>query len=628
MVRRIRKIPQASLFRVAIAALVLSGCPKRFDPRADTITSSPDPSADNEYHEAKARLDGGNYREAETRFTAFLEKHPTDQLVSSAQIGEARAALKLGEAAKAKEVLEAVKLPAQSSDPVTEATRARVNFLLGLALHRTGDYQRSRNLLQPFSAQIAAGDDAVELHAVLADSSAHIGESELALREYSLFFESGKPAEREYVKDKVSDLVDHLPATEVDRLWQALPPHSVAVAFLGKRIAADKRAAGDLQGARAVLDASRGAREAAGLESEKKAKDVKLSRAIGCIFPLQGKGRALGERALRGALLAADLAPGQTLATGLPIELWVRDSKSDPARAADAVVELAKEGALAILGSPDRLESQAAAEQALALGIPFIELAPDDKRRDGTIVKLVRPRPPSAQALAKAAVAAGAKSVAILAPDSSYGRSMAEALAHAIRSEGAKVAVDLRYADSATSFVEPVKKIKAANVDALLIPAPASQLQLIAPQLASSGIQSMPNLKSTGPSVKLYATAEGMNDRFLESTQKYLEGAVLMPLYYSDPNEPRIAAFLERYRGAYKEEPSGLDALAFDAVKVLRQTIDQIAQEDLQRTPIWSGIAATHQIGITGEIGFGSGGERSGAPLLYKIEGGQLHPLK
>ena len=75
---------------------------------------------------------------------------------------------------------------------------------------------------------------------------------------------------------------------------------------------------------------------------------------------------------------------------GVPIELKVRDSGSDPARAAAAVEDLAKEGVAAIVGSPDRVEAQTAAPRAEQLGVPFLELAPDDARRGDTTFKLVR----------------------------------------------------------------------------------------------------------------------------------------------------------------------------------------------------------------------------------------------
>src|SRR5262249_6900579 len=153
---------------------------------------------------------------------------------------------------KAQRVLEPVAKPAD--DPT--ATRAR--YLLGMALHRTGEWSRSRELLRPFAA-ITGGGDAIELHAVLAHDSAHLAGFEAALKDSSTFFAGAGPAEKLYLRDRVSELVARLPPTEVFRLWNALPHDSLAAAYLGKRAAADRRAAGDERGATAIMDESRGA---------------------------------------------------------------------------------------------------------------------------------------------------------------------------------------------------------------------------------------------------------------------------------------------------------------------------------------------------------------------------------
>src|SRR5262249_41922079 len=143
----------------------------------------------------------------------------------------------------------------------------------------------------------------------------------------------------------------------------------------------DRRAAGDEAMAKNVLDESRGARERAGLEEAKPARGEQgMQRVVGALLPLSGKDRAIGERALRGALLAADLVQGG-LPGGVPVEIKVRDTGSDPARAQAAVEELAGESVVAILGPPGRVEAQMAVPKAETLGVPFLELSPDDARR-------------------------------------------------------------------------------------------------------------------------------------------------------------------------------------------------------------------------------------------------------
>jgi branched-chain amino acid transport system substrate-binding protein len=489
-----------------------------------------------------------------------------------------------------------------------------------MALHRTGQWQRSRDLLRPFSANIAGGDEATELHATLADDAAHLDDVEDALREYNQFFSGARPAEKLYLRDKVSEMVAKLPPAEAQRLWNTLPHDSLAAAFLGKRVAADRRAAGDERSAEQALNDSRGARERAGLEEAPRPSSASegTGRIIGCLLPLSGKQRAYGERALRGALLAAELLPSGSLPSGAPIEIKVRDTGSDPARAAALIEELAKEGVAAIVGSPDRVEAQMAAPRSSELGVPFVELAPDETRRGETTFKMVRHSDARARALARLAVKGGARSVAVLAPDSGYGRSMGAAFVDEARRLGARVAADLRYPESATTFVDPVRRIQQGAPEALFIPAPAAQLMLIAPQLTASGVTRLPGVKPVGKLAQLYATADGLNDRFLQSTAKYLEGAILAPVFYPDMGDPRAAAFAERYKNAYGEEPSSLDALAYDAVRALRVALDHADGQG--RAAV--GVALSHlgESGLTGELAFGAGGERAGNPPLYVVE--------
>ena len=308
---------------------------------------------------------------------------------------------------------------------------------------------------------------------------------------------------------------------------------------------------------------------------------------------------------------------------GVPLELKVRDSGSDPARAAAAVDDLAKEGVAAIVGSPDRIEAQSAAPRAEQLGVPFLELAPDDARRGDTTFKLVRQSDARARSLARLAVHRGARSVAVLAPDSAYGRAMAAAFVDEARKLNVRVGGDIRYPETATTFIEPVRKLSQGSPEAIFVPAPATQLQLIAPQLASSGVTRLPGGgKPVGAkqpkTAQLYATADGLNDRIVQSTAKYLDGAVLAPVFFPDTGDPRAAEFLERYRAAYNEEPSSLDALAFDAVRASRIAIEHA---DGSSAALANALSHLGENGLTGEIAFSAGGDRAGAPPLYTVDG-------
>ena len=128
-----------------------------------------------------------------------------------------------------------------------------------------------------------------------------------------------------------------------------------------------------------------------------------------------------------------------------------------------------------------------------------------------------------------------------------------------------------------------------------------------------------------GKLAQLYATADGLNERFLQSTAKYLEGAILAPVFYPDQADPRAAEFLTRYRSAYNEEPSILDALAFDAVRAARVALEHA---DGDRAALANSLSHLGENGLTGEIAFTAGGDRAGAPLLYTVDNGAVRALK
>jgi branched-chain amino acid transport system substrate-binding protein len=241
---------------------------------------------------------------------------------------------------------------------------------------------------------------------------------------------------------------------------------------------------------------------------------------------------------------------------------------------------------------------------------------------------MVRTRASSATAMAKLAVKSGAKSVAVLAPDSAYGRQMAQAFIDAARAAGARVVADVRYPDTTTTFVEPVKKLLAALPDALFVPAGASQLALIAPQLTSSGLTRMPGVKPTGKLAALYATADGLNEKFLASTAKYLQGAVLAPVFYPGQNEPRLRSFVERYRQSYGEDPSSLDALSYDAVRAARVALDHVEGGAPLRPSVAVSLSHLGEPGLTGDLSFTASGDRAGQPPFYIVGGDEVNLLK
>ena len=96
---------------------------------------------------------------------------------------------------------------------------------------------------------------------------------------------------------------------------------------------------------------------------------------IGCLLPLSGRYQVFGQRALKGIQLAIqDLSRTH----GTNFHVIIKDTQSNPKRAAECVAELNQEKVMGILGP--LLAPNAAGVQAQTLGIPLISLTPQINR--------------------------------------------------------------------------------------------------------------------------------------------------------------------------------------------------------------------------------------------------------
>ncbi|WP_338015484.1 ABC transporter substrate-binding protein [Dyella acidiphila] len=94
---------------------------------------------------------------------------------------------------------------------------------------------------------------------------------------------------------------------------------------------------------------------------------------IGALAPLSRPGWVeAGRHLLAGLELAAREVNGRGGILGKPIELIVRDTAADPAKATAAVDELAQLGVAALVGEYHSVVARAVAARADALGLPFL----------------------------------------------------------------------------------------------------------------------------------------------------------------------------------------------------------------------------------------------------------------
>jgi ABC-type branched-subunit amino acid transport system substrate-binding protein len=264
--------------------------------------------------------------------------------------------------------------------------------------------------------------------------------------------------------------------------------------------------------------------------------------------------------------------------------------------------------------------------------------------------QLLRSNAARAQALARTLAGSGLPTVAILAPATPSGQNMTRAFLDALADKNGRSAAagavqvteQLTFADNATTFTAQAKKLLAAAPAALYVPASATQLELIAAQLAASGV--LPIYKVTrgtadnpglaSPPVQLLlSSAEGMGERLLKNAGRYLQGAVLAPLSagrlaVADNAPSTPTARWDGYTEQVGAEPGALDALGYDAVLALRTACARLhAQSPTARCAgetLAGSLRSLTLQGATGPITFDDSGERSGPVLLLRVEGTAL----
>jgi ABC-type branched-subunit amino acid transport system substrate-binding protein len=564
-----------------------AGCPGRFDPRAQPeLPAQADTVLHARFAEARQQLEQGHFEAARVAFEELL------------------------------------------GDQAASALFQHARFYLGLSQVRVGQYRQARESLSPFVGDI---DDKSEgdLYAALAEAWAGEGNPGEAVVYYDRWHAVATRAERAYIALRVRALVEGMSEEAAEQAYARVDKTRPARGILAERLALAAQARGD------------GARAARLFEETQRAREGALAGGdpgrVGALLPLSGKRRLVGEAALRGLTVAAGVfdtaAGGGVLVDRVPrpFVVTVSDAGERPERAGAGVDELAAEGVIAIIGPVDKEAAEAALVRAEAVGMPLLSLdAPQAEvtaapSRAFRIVISVEAR---AQALARHAYGAGARRFALLAPEIPYGQRAGKAFTDEVRRLGGEVVTEVGYAKDAKAFVEPAKKLAAADFDALFVPDTAARLELIAPQLAVLDLKVQGALlpqPKRGRGILLLATAEAITPKFLAGTGRYTVGAILAPGFYADASDALLAPYVARFRAAYGEDPTYLDAYAYDAALLVRAAVESGATD---RATVTARLGEASLAGLTGTIRFDPRRQRADAGLLYVVAPPHIHPLR
>jgi ABC-type branched-subunit amino acid transport system substrate-binding protein len=573
---------------------------------------------------------------ARAALEAFLVHHPHHHQRPTAVTMLAGVLLGLGDTTAAKTLLDenASLLAAQERD-----------FLVGLCEGQTGNHARAIALLKPYLNAdpprfpgIPDGLARSLVRTTLSDALVASGDPAGAMDQLELYaqIDGNRDAERAYANARAGEIASKVADTTA---LNALGVRHglLARAALGTKAVTALRARGDEVNAIKLEQDTLAARRQLGLEPAPPSTAPADPMHLGLVVPFSGAQGRLGEVVLRGAMLVVTAANhGKEI---VDFHLESRDAGAGPERSTlgggpmAGIVSLARdEKVIGVVSTPDARGIDIATRD----GIPLLLL---DERSPGaqtTAFPLIHSSEARAVALARKALALGARRFAVLGPDSVSGKRLAAAFTKTVEEGGGAVTGYVTYAPGATSFSASVASLRKLAFEALFVPDDASRLELVAPALAVADIwprsprmvfAATHSSASSGTGRRealLLSTALSLSPKFLHNTERYVQGALLCPGFYP-ADDARSGSFVARFREVYGTLPSATDAYGYDAVFVLRGAVERGARS---RADVLRVLASQTFEGLTGDIRFGPDHGRIDPPLVYVVDGDSIRVLK
>ena len=606
---------------IVVALFAFASCAPNRTVVVDGRTVGYEEGARQKFAKAKVLFDAGQFQSAAGAYADFLEEFEGSDLSEEARFRRAQALEMAGQPQQAQSALQDL-LEHHPASPFKQQAAAALARLQGRPAPASGDDGAARPEAQGGAGQPGpAGDGGEGLRAAAkaVESASEGTDRDARLQDYAAALESASAGE-------VVKLVAGL-----DRKSPAWGPAALKLARIQLHTG-DRTHAGEL--AAELLANTSGAELNGAREVQRSiaaASQVK-PLLIGIALPLSGEPvmKGFADQVLNAVALVLDLQGRGT------VQVEMKDTKGEPDAAAEAVEELAKDGAIAILGPIGLAEGPAAAARAQQLGVPMISLS----RAEGITAMgsyIFRDMPTSsAQARALADYAAkklGAKTFGILQPDSSYGDEMAKDFWDAVDAGGGEVRAFEHYPLRTTTFkpfvqrmvgrtafdlsarkefladaekiasdiADPYRRRKAmaqlkgqqapiVDFDALFIPDGARTIRLIAPSIAAEDVitsgcdtKELEVIKKTTRndalrSVQLLGTslwdsAELVDERI--GAARYVQCSIFVDVFFPQSDRPATRKFVEQFDSTYQRVPGFLEAHAHDAAAILRRAIEE-----------------------------------------------------
>jgi len=558
---------------LALIWILLSSCATLYPPSPPVQPSVSGDRAENLFLEAENYYRSQDYRQAWQAYSAYLAQYPQGPNADRARLRQAELLGIFGDwqgsLYKYQEILDR---------GATGDTAFQARYGIGRAYFKLGGFDSATRVLEGLTAVDLPAPLSFSTNALLTEIALKKGQVESAFVHLRLAGQQVAAGDQEWFNDLQTRLTEQASPAELKHLaglYRDSPltaPFLLRLARLAREQNRPQEAHKWLQTLKERFPASREAQRAEELLASAR-------RVIGCLLPLSGDYAPYGNRVKQGMELAAQ---------GTRLDLVFRNASNDPYQTARKVQELAQDPRiLALLGPLTSADAQAAAQAAQTAGIPLIALSQKQRLTEaGPLIFQIflTPRLQVRQLLRYTLGTRGLRRYAIFAPDSTYGRTLAQIFGEEVVLQGGILATQATYPADTKDFTLALNPLLTAfqpgtagppTFDALFIPDDAATVAAIKTQAAQSPLGQVQflgtNLAKPGKTSTV-TTIQG------------LEG-ILFPdaFYINDPN-PGVQSFATAYRQRYRSEPDYLAAQGYMAVRLLTLLMEnqqRLSREEL-----------------------------------------------
>jgi ABC-type branched-subunit amino acid transport system substrate-binding protein len=359
------------------------------------------------------------------------------------------------------------------------------------------------------------------------------------------------------------------------------------------------------------------------------------SRSIGILLPMKGKFSKFGARSLQGIELAFGIFnPSES---DSKFNLVIEDSGEEPDQAIQALNRLVlKHHVVAVIGPMVSKGVDQISQRAQELGVPLISLSRKAGPNYEYVFQAGLTQQLQAYEAARYAIQQlGIRKFAIIFPNEKFGSEMSQSFWDAVQNLGGKIVGVESYRPGETDFRQAVDKLsglyysdaRQRELDLLAQEREANQIKkrtrkteqffslkpvvdyeaVFIPDEAKVAGQILPTFAYRDvEGIKFLGTSSWNTLDFLSRAQSYGENATFVDAFFPESNSSSSKKFYEKYRSTFNQDPSSLEALAYDAGLLLQSVLS--SGRSISRADLRDRLKNVRDFpGVTGKLSFKEG---------------------